>query len=94
MEDDVCEWIISIVVKCTHASVRMMNCVPEVVPSGLLVVTSNSKVIVFNANSALATLVSSMRMIHFEKHAHIKYRVPTVCHFCSLTMNISRNSPS
>lgn len=46
------------VVRCTHASFTKMKDDAEEDPSASLVITSNSKVTVFNTNRVLATLVS------------------------------------
>lgn len=60
------------IVKCTHASFTKIKKVAGVEVPGSRVVTSNNKVAVFNANKALETLVSRMRMISLRKHAHTK----------------------
>lgn len=67
------------VVKCTHASVTVVNCVPGPGFRGSRVVTSNSKFTVFKANRGLAASVSSMPMINVGKYTHMKYIVPRVC---------------
>lgn len=45
-------------------------------PPASSVITSNSKVTVFNANIVLATLVSITQMVYFGEHTHTKYIVP------------------